>query len=489
MRPLPSIFAFLTRFQAASMGALGLAALALALVAWQSDRTRREVSAARDVLISIEQVQKDLIDLETGVRGFVITGDDSYLDPYRAAHGRVLGDVQTLTERAPQIVPALRASGLPEVQTLTSYWLSLSAQEIAARRESAARAITLVQGGASKTVMDGLRAQLAEARTLASNDLTRRADMARTVSVSGGVVAGLMLLATLLILLIGRRLNRAMRALLVNATAAAETLGAGDLAARMPESPYQEGQSLAQSFNGMAEHLNGSLLQLQAANARLERSNRDLEQFAFAASHDLKTPLRTLTSFSELLQKRLGPGADERTRRDLGYIQQASRRMNDRVDALLRYARSQRDALNLSALDLGALLRELAAERLTPRGGSLTLHDLPRVRGDEKLLRMVFEQLFENALQHGGPALQLCAESHGRWCTLRLWDDGPGIPESYREQAFGLFQRVHAGGAREGSGVGLALCRTVVERHGGRIWLEDGPGGRGLAVAFTLPLA
>lgn len=489
MRPLPSIFAFLTRFQAASMGALGLAALALALLAWQSDRTRLELSATRDVLISIAQVQKDLIDLETGVRGFVITGDDSYLDPYRAAHARVLGDVQTLTERAPQIVPALRAAGLPEVQALTGYWLSLSAQEIAARRQSAARAITLVQGGASKTVMDGLRAQLAEASRLTNDDLTRRADAARAVTVTGAVVAGLALLTTLLVLLIGRRLNRAMRALLIEATAAAETLGAGDLAVRMPNSPYREGQSLAQSFNGMAEHLNGSLLQLQAERTRLERSNRDLEQFAFAASHDLKTPLRTLTSFSELLQRRLGPGADARTRRDLGYIEQASRRMNDRVDALLRYARSQRDALSLNALDLGALVREAAEACLTPRGGRLTLPDLPRVRGDEKLLRQVFDQLFENALEHGGPQLELLAEVKGGWCTLRLWDDGPGIPPAYREQAFGLFQRVHAGGAREGSGVGLALCRTVIERHGGRIWLEDGPQGRGLAVAFTLPLA
>ncbi len=493
MRSPPSIFAFHTRFQWASVTALALAALSLLVLVWQSARTSNHVRDVQAVLVRLERVQSDLIDLETGVRGYVITGNPRFLQPYRAARGRVMPDVTRLEQLATRTVPGFHARG--ELRALTVQWLDLGAREVVARQDSAPRAAALVATGRSKSVMDALRAALTNDRAQVGRELTRSAGVAQAVTVGGLCTAALLLIATLALLLAGRRLNLAMRGVLVDATAAAEAFGVGDQSVRMPHSAYREGETLSSAFNGMAERLEGLVHELQAANARLERSNRELDQFAFVASHDLKTPLRTLTSFSELLERRLGTSADPRTQRDLRFIAQASRRMNEQVDDLLGYARVQQADLKLVAVDLHAVAREAAErlqEQLSEADATVHVEALPRVVGDPGLLRRVFEQLMSNAITHRRagqpPRVQVTASADARWCTVHITDDGPGIPAAYRDQAFRLFQRVHPGGGPEGSGVGLALCRQVIERHGGRIWLQDAPGGSGLTVAFTLPL-
>lgn len=231
--------------------------------------------------------------------------------------------------------------------------------------------------------------------------------------------------------------------------------------------------------------------ELQWMVTELNRINQELDQFAYVASHDLQEPLRTLITYSGFLQEDLGDGLPEGSREDIRLLVDAAQRMQGLVRDLLAFSRSGRveldkapvplDACVNSALaNLGALIRETGARiRRAP---------LPEMEVDKTLITQVFQNLLGNALKFrkdGPPNIDVTAEkTNGRW-VLGIRDDGIGIEKEYREQIFAPFKRLHSIGEYEGSGIGLAVCRRIVERHGGNIWVESDP-GRGSHFRFTL---
>jgi signal transduction histidine kinase len=232
--------------------------------------------------------------------------------------------------------------------------------------------------------------------------------------------------------------------------------------------------------------------QLEDANRELARSNGDLEQFAYAASHDLQEPLRVIASFSELLGKRyhgkLGGEADE----FINYIVVGVTRMEQLIQALLAFARVGSRGTAPSLTDCGAVV-DRALENLhaavTESGAEIRHEGLPTVMADATQLTQVFQNLIGNAIKFRGPEppkieVGAACEEDG-W---RLWvrDDGIGIEEQHAERVFGIFHRLHTKDEYEGTGIGLALCRKIVERHGGRIWVTSKPGD-GSTFSFTLP--
>ena len=232
---------------------------------------------------------------------------------------------------------------------------------------------------------------------------------------------------------------------------------------------------------------------LQEANELLRRSNADLEQFAYSASHDLQEPLRMVCAYSDMLQRkfggRLGTGGDEY----ISYILAGALRMEQLLQDLRAYTQASildRDVL--AEGDAHAALRS-ALVNLTPAlvssGAVITQESLPGVRLHEFQLQQLFQNLIGNAIRYRreeAPHIHVGAERSGAHWTFSVRDNGLGIDPQYKEQIFGIFKRLHTSAEYPGTGMGLAICQRIVERAGGRIWVESEL-GRGATFFFTVP--
>ena len=225
----------------------------------------------------------------------------------------------------------------------------------------------------------------------------------------------------------------------------------------------------------------------------LERSNADLNRFASVAAHDLRAPLTTLMGFAELLQIRYAAALGDKGTHYLDAVLKSSARMLHLIDDLLAYARLDSRSIPATPVACSALLAEVLLDcsaALQETGGSVTPSLLPAITGDPTQIRQLFQNLIGNALKFHrpgvAPVVQVTAEQHGTDWLFRITDNGIGIAPADVEHVFGMFQRVHNHGEYEGTGIGLAICKKIVERHGGRIWIESQP-GNGATVLFTWP--
>lgn len=240
---------------------------------------------------------------------------------------------------------------------------------------------------------------------------------------------------------------------------------------------------------------------LAATAEDLRRSNRELEQYAYVASHDLVEPLRSVTGFLELLEQRSGAALDERSRLYVRHAQEGTERMKQLVDDLLQFARAGRLGRE-EDVRLGDVVDDVTAmlfDAIRRTGAEVAVAgELPTVRGDRGQLRQVVQNLVGNALKFGRdgvpPQVTVSARQlgDGAGWELSVRDNGIGIAPEAAERIFALFGQLHPQERYGGSGIGLAICERIVERHGGRIWVESPPSegdGTGTAFRFTLPPA
>ena len=234
--------------------------------------------------------------------------------------------------------------------------------------------------------------------------------------------------------------------------------------------------------------------ELKRSNEDLRRANRDLETFAYSASHDLQEPLRNVAIYSQLLQRKLGPLLDGDTSKLLDGILKGTRRMQCLVEDLLSYSRATRQAegpapmIDAGAV-IGAIVQGMKAQIETTRA-CIVVDPLPRLRMQEIHLSQIFQNLISNALKYRSPAsplVRISAESREELWTFSVTDNGIGIDPQYRQQIFGLFKRLHTQEEFTGSGVGLSICERIVEQYGGRIWADGAAEGSGSVFRFTLP--
>ncbi len=226
--------------------------------------------------------------------------------------------------------------------------------------------------------------------------------------------------------------------------------------------------------------------------ADLEASNRELEAFSYSVSHDLRAPLRAIDGFASLLVEHLGSGLDAEGRHLLETIEQNARKMGRLIDDLLQFSRTGRTEMTKDAVDMDALVALLLDEMLPPgeRGKvDVRLRPLPRAFGDSRLIRVVLRNLVSNALKFSArqerPVLEIGSVPAKDGPEYFVRDNGVGFDPKYVDKLFGVFQRLHSVKEFEGSGIGLALARRIVERHGGRIRAE-GRTGQGAIFSFTL---
>ncbi len=232
---------------------------------------------------------------------------------------------------------------------------------------------------------------------------------------------------------------------------------------------------------------------LRRSNEELRMANADLEQFAFSASHDLQEPLRQVAVYSQLLKKHYGAKLEERALDYLGFCVEGAQRMAMLINDLLAYCQAGRAEVKAADLvDVNAVIenvRKNLARAIEENGAAITASALPEVYGDEVPLTQVFQNLVSNAVKYRGvkaPEIAIRAKRDGAWWLFAVEDNGIGIEAEYRSQIFGLFKRLHDREAYPGTGIGLAICQKIVERFGGRIWVESEP-GRGSTFFFTLP--
>ncbi|MCY2927204.1 MAG: ATP-binding protein [Planctomycetota bacterium] len=225
-------------------------------------------------------------------------------------------------------------------------------------------------------------------------------------------------------------------------------------------------------------------------NEELQRSNRDLEQFAYVASHDLQEPLRMVTSFGGILRDRYDQALDAKGKEYLGFIVEAGQRMHSLVRGLLDYSRIRGRRRN-EAVNLGACVAEALANLRTSideAGATLEVGEMPALEVDPGQITQLFQNLLANAVKFRAdrpPRVEISARPEGATWIVRVADNGIGIDPRYAERIFQIFQRLHTHEAFSGTGIGLAICRKIIEGHGGRIWVESAP-GQGAAFCFTL---
>jgi PAS domain S-box-containing protein len=226
---------------------------------------------------------------------------------------------------------------------------------------------------------------------------------------------------------------------------------------------------------------------LEKQYAALGRSNRDLEQFAYVASHDLSEPLRAMTGFVQLLEKRYADALDERGLRYLFHIVDGAARMRTLIEDLLEYSRFLRTEPTLSRIDTTAVARRAAASTETDQ---VEVGELPAVWSDEASVYAALQNLVSNALKFHRPDVASRVTINGRLdddrVLLMVDDDGIGIEPEYRERVFGMFSRLHVREAYAGTGIGLAIVQQIAERSDGRAWVEASPLG-GSRFCITLP--
>lgn len=230
----------------------------------------------------------------------------------------------------------------------------------------------------------------------------------------------------------------------------------------------------------------------QQAQEELARSNQDLEQFAYVASHDLQEPLRMVATYTQLLAERYRGQLDDNADKYIHYAVDGALRMQALVQDLLTFSRIGRQGTDLQSTDCNAVV-ETAVKNLGPavdESRARVTHDpLPTVMADGSQLLQVFQNLIGNALKFRGPqppAIHLSASKRGKEWLFSVADNGIGIAPEHADSIFVIFKRLHTRAEYPGSGIGLSICKKIIERQGGRIWVESQP-GQGATFKFTLP--
>jgi light-regulated signal transduction histidine kinase (bacteriophytochrome) len=232
---------------------------------------------------------------------------------------------------------------------------------------------------------------------------------------------------------------------------------------------------------------------LKEANAALQQLNADLQQFVYSASHDLQEPLRTVSIYSQLLQKRFGGTLGPSGVEYIGHTVQGALRMESLLRDLRTYMQvSTSEREQKEDVDAGAILDKALAgleSAINGSGASISRTALPRVRMYEHQLEQVFQNLIGNSIRYRGeqpPHISIAAGQQGDAWLFSVQDNGIGIEPQYKEHIFGIFKRLHSAAEYPGTGMGLAICQRIIERNGGRIWVESEP-GKGSTFYFTVP--
>jgi signal transduction histidine kinase len=455
------------------------------------------------------RLQGALVDQETGVRGYGLTGDAQFLQPYTA--GRVTEQAASARLRALVGGRAPLGRDLARIEQAARAWRTgYAIPTIDRARQGPLSGTDLAQLDQGKNAFDRLRALFAAQNShLASDAVADRAALSRARVFQNWVYVAILAVFLLAVVALAIMLDRSVIRPLHRLRSACDEVAGGDYSRHIQPTGPADLRAVSAAVEGMRSELVTALetsraaqavaarqaADLDAQAAELRRSNGELEQFAYVASHDLQEPLRKIASFCQLLEKRYSDKLDERGLKYIEFAVDGAKRMQILINDLLTFSRVGRASdvrvpvpldqpLDAAATALSAVIEETGAviERPGP---------LPEVMGDPTLLGMLWQNLIGNAIKFRAadraPVIRITADEQpdGRW-QIGVADNGIGVPAEFAEKIFIIFQRLHGRDTYPGTGIGLALCKRIAEQHGGEMFLDTAYSG-GTRIYFTLP--
>jgi signal transduction histidine kinase len=487
----------------ALLGVVTVASVAVGVFATVNLADKRELVIERLDPAAVEALRlaNALVNEETGVRGYVLAGDPTFLAPYRTGRIDERRAVARLTELTWAAELARLSDDLAVVVRRSRAWRAQYAQPTIARvRRDGPGAIGAagIERGRQlfervRVALDRQQAGITAARAEGRQDFE---DAATFLSVAFGAIA-LLVLAALITTLV--MLRRTVTLPIGTLARRVRRAAGGDFDTPIRGAGPRDIADLAADIDSMRQRIVDELSALREAHDRLdaqtrdlERSNAELEQFAYVASHDLQEPLRKVASFCQLLEQRYKGQLDERADQYIDFAVDGAKRMQQLINDLLAFSRVGRSGGKFAPVDLDEVFREALANldlTTTDSQATVVAEGLPTVRGEATLLTVVLQNLIANGLKFHGPEppeVRVTGQRDGDEWLISCSDNGIGIEAEYADRVFVIFQRLHAKDEYAGTGIGLAMCRKIVEHHGGRIWL-DPDAGPGTTFRFTLP--
>ena len=401
-------------------------------------------------------------DAEIGERGFLLTGDDRYLAPLKQANAWFPGESRLCRTYA---------RDRPALQQKVEHIIALAQKRLAEvnqvldtqRAKGFTAALELAKSGDAFGTMDLVRNNVYELATEINSQQSSYLDHERTLNRSAFV---LFMVGTAVMIVVLVALYNALLHFIQGRDAA---------------------QAQLQTLNTELEG------RIDERTHELKQTNEELQQFAYVASHDLQEPLRTITSFTQLLASRYRGKLDEDADEFMGYIVSSSRRMTDLINGLLALVRLRKAGQPTALVSFEELLEDAKASlqaAIRESRAEIQHGPLPTLIVDKVQFSQLLQNLISNAIKYRreeGPVIRIQAKRDGSDWIFSVADNGQGFDQQYAERIFALFQRLHSRDV-EGTGMGLSISRKILERHGGRIWAESTP-GVGSTFHFSLPVS
>ncbi|MEH0983713.1 sensor histidine kinase [Micromonospora sp. CPCC 205556] len=486
---------------------LGLAAAEAAVATQNRQDTDAVVSRTGPLRVQGQELLNALLNQETAVRGYVVSGDAADLVPYQNGlqqERATVAEIERLDRDHPGIVADLR-----EAQRQADEWRrSVAEPVISTTQRSGTEAGQALVTDQARQQFDQVRAAVAE---LQAEILRERERSVRDIRGTSSLLVFLLIVAAVVVVVAGTvlvlSLDRMVIRPLSGLAAQVREVAEGDYQHHISGSGPPEFVRLADDVDVMRQKIAKDLAEVRAARENIEwvnsqlqkqaeeltRSNRDLEQFAYVASHDLQEPLRKVASFCQLLQRRYAGQLDERADQYIAFAVDGAQRMQRLINDLLAFSRIGRLTTGFTEVDLDRVMGDVAAQTELSRQhaeAELTWDDLPVIRGEEPLLTNLLANLVSNSIKFRRPdvppKVHVSARLVGDEWEIVCRDNGIGIEPEFADKIFVIFQRLHAKDAYPGTGIGLAIVKKIVEYHDGRVWVDTHV-DEGTAIHFTLP--
>jgi signal transduction histidine kinase len=462
------------------LAGLAVIPLLLALFAYvvseQHIKSVANTQAIGEFLLGLDGILSSVQDAETGQRGYLLTGSEIYLTPYKQARNRINQQLSDLAASASQVGEApshiddLKSSihaKMTELESVIALYNS-------GRKDVAA---VTVRSGEGQREMESIRSQIASLKGKQTTAFVNR--YAKQVA-HQKYTAALLAFATaasLLLLLF--------------------VLRVGVLYARERDETEQQTRRLNEELEARVRDRTAALeartMESEAKSAELARSNADLAQFASVASHDLQEPLRMVAGYMGMLSRKYGSSLDEKAQSYIQYATEGATRMQTLINDLLTYSQAGTEAITKHRKPFAQIVEQALQNlrvAIDENRAVVRYQNLPEVTVDPIKMTQVVQNLVGNAIkfrkQDVTPEIEIGAEAKNSFWVFSVRDNGIGFDPKYQEQIFGAFQRLHGTGTYPGSGIGLSVCRRIIGHHGGRLWAESTPDA-GSTFFFMLP--
>jgi signal transduction histidine kinase len=492
-----------------SVAAIVIGGVSLANLASARDRVVNKIDPAA---FRTSQLGIAYLNQETGVRGYALRARPTFLAPY--ADGLAQERQQVSALRRLLIGMPVASADLTQVTARAAIWRARYAEPTIRQVRTTGKPVTGTTTNQGKADFDALRAALSGLQAdLTSERGHAAAGLNGSATTLNAICLGIGISLLVILIVLSFSLEISVIRPLSRLAADARTVADGAFTHHVDPGGPQEVRTTGIDVNRMRERILAELSTVRAANVSLEaahasleaahasleartedlqRSNAELEQFAYVASHDLQEPLRKVASFVQLLQRRYAGQLDEKADQYIELAVDGAKRMQQLINDLLAFSRVGRTAQRREEVSCSVLLAQAWANlgpAVKASHATIEAGHLPIVLGETSLLTAVFQNLLSNALKFAAeqpPRISVSARREGEQWLFSFSDNGIGIPAEYAERIFVIFQRLHDRAAYPGTGIGLAMCRKIIEYHGGRIWL-DTTVTSGARFCFTLP--